>query len=86
MSGDTPFKKASEWPDKIPYHLVFSYKTGSSDDGVVHLQSQIPLKLQSEAVRMYGFKNTHAGTLNDATFLELFNMILADSLANPQRQ
>jgi len=35
---------------------------------------------------MYGYKNTHAGALNDATFLELFNMILADSLANPQRQ
>jgi pimeloyl-ACP methyl ester carboxylesterase len=77
---------AWEWPDDIPYHLVFSYKTGGSNDGVVHLHSQIPLKLQSETVRMYGFNNTHAGTLNDAAFLELFNMILADSLANPQRQ
>jgi len=77
---------AWEWPDEIPYHLVFSYKTGGSNDGVVHLQSQIPLKLQSEAVRMYGFNNTHTGTLNDAAFLELFNMILADSLANPQIQ
>ena len=77
---------AWEWPDEIPYHLIFSYNTDGSSDGVVHLQSQIPLKLQSEAVRMYGFNNTHAGILNDAAFLELFNMILADSLANPEKQ
>jgi pimeloyl-ACP methyl ester carboxylesterase len=77
---------AWEWPDEVPYHLVFSYETGGSHDGVVHLQSQIPLKLQSEALRMYGFNNSHAGTLNDAAFLERFHMILADSLATPQRQ
>ena len=77
---------AWEWPDEIPYHLVFSYNTDGSNDGVVHLQSQIPLKSQSEAVRMYGFNNTHTGTLNDAAFLELFNMILADSLATPKNQ
>jgi pimeloyl-ACP methyl ester carboxylesterase len=77
---------AWKWPDEVPYHLVFSYRTGDSNDGVVRLQSQIPLELQSEAIRMYGFNNTHVGTLNDAAFLELFNKILADSLANPQRQ
>lgn len=75
-----------EWPDEIPYHLVFSYDTDGSSDGVVHLQSQIPLKLQAEAVRMYGFNNTHAGILQDAAFLERFNTILADSLAIPEKQ
>lgn len=69
-----------EWPDEVSYHLVFSYKTGSSDDGVVQLQSQIPLKLQSEAVRMHGLNNTHAGTLYDTDFLELFNAALVDTL------
>jgi pimeloyl-ACP methyl ester carboxylesterase len=66
------------WPADIPYHLVFSYKTGGSDDGTVSLQSQIPLKLQVEAVRVYGFNDTHAGILNDPAFLELFHAILAD--------
>jgi pimeloyl-ACP methyl ester carboxylesterase len=68
---------AWEWPKEVPYYLVFSYKTGSSDDGVAQLKSQIPLKLQSEAVRMYGVNNTHVGTLNDVEFLELFNATLA---------
>jgi len=57
---------------------VFSYKTGGSNDGTVSLQSQIPLKLQAEAVRIYGFNQTHAEILNDPAFLELFHSILAN--------
>ena len=68
------------WPQEIPYHLVFSYATGESGDGVVSLQSQVPLKLQSESTRKYVFNNDHVGTLNDEKFLALFNRILSDSL------
>ena len=71
--------QAWRWPKDIPYHLIFSYKTGESDDGVVPLQSQLPPKLQAEAVRMYAFNNDHAGTLTDQSFLALFNEILANS-------
>ena len=42
-----------------------SYANGESGDGVVPLQSQVPLKLQSESIRMYAFNNDHVGTLND---------------------
>ncbi len=69
-----------KWPQEIPYHLVFSYTTGESSDGVVSLQSQVPLKLQSESIRMYAFNNDHVGTLNDNNFLALFNRILKDNL------
>jgi hypothetical protein len=65
------------WPQDIPYYLVFSYKPGDDNDGVVGLNSQLPLKLQSEATRMFGFNNTHVGTLHDDAFIELFNEILA---------
>jgi len=41
-----------KWPDSVPYHLVFSYKSGEGDDGVVNLESQITNKLQLEAVNM----------------------------------
>ena len=68
------------WPEDIPYHLIFSYKTGSSDDSTVPLQSQIPMQLQAEVTRLYGFNNSHVGTLNDAAFLTLFNSILIQSL------
>jgi len=68
------------WPKEIPYHLVFSYKTKKGDDGVVQLQSQIPRKLQSESIRMYGFNNDHVGTLMDNEFLSLFNQILKNNI------
>jgi len=73
------------WPDTVPYHLVFSYTTDSSGDGVVPLESQIPLKLQSEAVRIYGFNSSHAGILSDEAFLDRFSMILNASRASYQR-
>jgi hypothetical protein len=72
---------AWEWPDEIPYYLIFSHEEGSGDDGVVALESQIPFKLQTEAVRMYGFVNDHVGTLSDEGFLILFKEILADDIA-----
>lgn len=68
------------WPRDIPYHLVFSYKTGKSSDGTVDLKSQIPSKLQSEATRMYGFNNDHVGILSDDDFLGLFDKILMDNI------
>ena len=71
---------AWRWPDDLPYHLVFSYMSGNGDDGVVILESQIPLKLQSEATRIYGFNNTHAGLLRDQDFIVHFNKILKKSL------
>lgn len=64
------------WPRDIPYYLVFSYEPGEDNDGIVGLNSQIPLKLQSEATRMFGFNNTHVGTVNDDAFIKLFNEIL----------
>lgn len=68
------------WPEEIPYHLIFSYQTGNSGDGVVSLESQIPMRLQTETTRLYGFNNNHVGTLNDDAFLSLFNSILLQSI------
>jgi pimeloyl-ACP methyl ester carboxylesterase len=68
------------WPQNIPYHLVITYTTGESGDGVVSLQSQVPLKLQLESIRMYAFNNDHVGTLNDNNFLGLLNRILKDNI------
>ena len=66
------------WPVEIPYYLVFSHEEDSGDDGVVALESQIPLKLQSESERMYGFVNDHVGTLNDEAFIEIFQRIFRE--------
>jgi len=74
--------QAWNWPKDIPYHLVISYTDGESGDGVVPLQSQSQLKLQSESIRMYVFNNDHVGTLNDKDFHALFNKILLNVRAN----
>jgi hypothetical protein len=66
------------WPDKIPYHLIFSYDKDDSD-GVVPLLRQLPLQRQLEAVRIYGFHNNHVDTLKDPSFLHVFESILAKS-------
>jgi len=68
------------WPKYIPYYLMFSYKSGDGDDGVVDLESQIPLELQIEARRVYGFNSTHAGVLRDKVFINQFNKMLKNSL------
>jgi pimeloyl-ACP methyl ester carboxylesterase len=68
------------WPEEIPYHLVFSYQGGDSDDGVVDLESQIPLALQAEATRLYGFNAGHATILTNPVFIEAFQNILNGSL------
>ena len=80
LDPDSQFlRDLNSWllPEKTPYHLVFTFKTDSSTgDGVVSLQSQLPLEIQQNAVRLYGFNNTHVGTLKDKVFLDLFNSIL----------
>ncbi len=65
-------------PEEIPYHLFFSYLDGRSDDSVVPLQSQIPLQHQFHATRIYGFNDTHTGTLKNIDFIKTFNSILLD--------
>ena len=60
----------------VPYHLIFSYEQGEGSDGVVPLESQIPLSLQNEAIRLYGFKSGHALVLTDPGFIDTFNRIM----------
>ena len=70
---------AWNWPGEIPYHLVISYVPGESGDGVVPLQSQAQLKLQSEATRVYVFNNEHSGIIKDKAFHGLVNTILSNA-------
>ncbi|WP_100658006.1 alpha/beta hydrolase [Alteromonas flava] len=67
---------AWDLPESIPYFLFFTYESGSGDDGVVSLESQIPLKLQQEATQMFGLTGSHAAVLADPLFVEQFNKVL----------
>jgi pimeloyl-ACP methyl ester carboxylesterase len=80
LDPDSPFlAKLNKWvwPNNIPYHLFFSYIAGESGDNVVQLKTQIPLKIQADATKLYGINDSHVGTLLNYEFLNLFNLILS---------
>lgn len=82
VAADSEFiKKITAWnlPEDIPYHLVFSYESGKGGDGVVSLESQIPVEFQEEAEKIYGFNSGHAGVLQDEKFIARFNTILEET-------
>ena len=82
VAKDSEFiQKVTAWnlPEGIPYHLVFSYQSGEDGDGVVSLESQIPVGLQVEAEKIYGFNSGHASILQDEIFITRFNAILEET-------
>ena len=64
------------WPDDIPYYLVFSYQRGKGSDGTVTRESQIPVSLQQEASKVYGFNSAHAVILTDPDFISSFRKLM----------
>lgn len=64
------------WPEDIPYFLIFSYEENEGGDGVVALESQIPISLQEEATKVYGFNSGHAKVLTNDDFLKSFKRIM----------
>jgi len=77
---------AWHWPKGVPYHLVFSFQTGDSSDGTIPLESQLPPALQGEAVRLYGFHDSHVGTLSNPGFLDQFSAILREAADLPRNK
>lgn len=60
---------ANEWPRDVPWQLVFTYRSGQHDDGVVPLDRQIDPRLQDEAMEVFGVNATHVGVLGEEDFL-----------------
>jgi len=67
------------WPEDIPYHLIFSFDEGKDGDGAISLSEQLPYEVQKSATRLYGFSDTHLGTLSDPLFITLVNSLFADT-------
>lgn len=69
---------------KVPYYLFFSHKGNCSlfmdnNDGAVTLRSQLEPRVQADAVRIYGYDESHVGILSSPAVIEQFNGILADA-------
>ena len=68
-------------PDGLQHHMMFTFQRksssfGESDDQGVTVASQLALPAQSNAVRLYGFDDTHVGILSNPEVSKLLNDLL----------
>ena len=77
--SDAPVHIALFIMDEGVLDLVDHYPVGDDGDGVVSLESQIPVELQVEAEKIYGFNSGHASILQDEIFITRFNAILEET-------
>lgn len=75
---------ATPLPKGLQHHMVFTYQRkstsfGESDDQGVTVASQLAIPAQNNAVRLYGFDDTHVGVLRNASVSKLLNDLLARS-------
>jgi pimeloyl-ACP methyl ester carboxylesterase len=66
---------------KLDYYLLFSHKGDCSlfmdnNDGSVTLRSQLDMRAQADAVRIWGFDNGHVDILSRPEVLKIYNEIL----------
>jgi hypothetical protein len=76
---DSPFlQKLFEkpLPKTIPYYLLFGVVGGDGTDGAVPLTSEISLRAQANAVRIYGYPETHTSILRSPVVIERLNALL----------
>jgi pimeloyl-ACP methyl ester carboxylesterase len=92
IAADSEFLRdltSRPFPKQLPYYLYFSYhdslkfKLGESSDGSVTLRSQLVPSLQSAAVKVIGFNETHVGILNSPETRESFLRLL-DTVTPPR--
>jgi pimeloyl-ACP methyl ester carboxylesterase len=72
-------------PAGCPYNLLFSYNGDSlfvdkPNDGVVAISSELALRAQRLAKKVYGFDRSHTGILEDPDVSETVNGMLADAV------
>lgn len=74
------------FPRRVPLYLFFAWGTAKSNgpeqagDGTISLRSQLDPRMQSEALRLYGFAESHVGILHNESVRRQFVEIL-DSIA-----
>lgn len=86
MAANSPFlADLFEHPLPCPHYLLFSYKGRSlvlgdaSSDGVVAVSSELPVRVQLQARKVYGFNYSHEGILSAPEVSQLVNALLEDS-------
>lgn len=67
----------------MEHHLLFSYRGDcnlflGSNDGTVEIASQMDLRAQNEAVRIYGFNEDHGTILGSKEVLQQISQLLSE--------
>jgi len=75
-------------PSGMQHHMLFTYQRktssfGESDDQGVSVASQLAVPAQSNALRLYGFDDTHIGVLSNPDVSRLVNDLLDRSFPRP---
>lgn len=87
MVPGSPYQQsvfAKPLPAELQHHMAFTFQRksssfGESDDQGVTVASQLMVPAQTNAVRMYGFDDTHVGVLRNPELSRLLNELLAKS-------
>ncbi len=71
-------------PSDIAYHLFFTVRGDYSlfmanNDGTVEISSQLDMRAQNDAERLYGYDEDHDSILTSSGFIDQFNEILNNS-------
>lgn len=74
-------------PPECSYQLLFGYEgrsalIGGANDGTVAVSSELALEAQEQAVKVYGFPESHAGILNSPEVSARLNRILAEAVTD----
>jgi hypothetical protein len=75
-------------PKETRFHLLFAFhrnsaSMGQSDDETVSVASGLGIGAQRDAVRIYGFDDSHDGVLEDPATSTLLDSLLAETF--PER-
>jgi pimeloyl-ACP methyl ester carboxylesterase len=71
-------------PTETKFHLLFTFRRksasfGESDDQTVTVASELGIRAQRDAVRLYGFNDSHDEILQDPATSELLDSLLAET-------
>jgi hypothetical protein len=92
MVPDSPFIRslfARRLPESVTYDLFFSYRGDCSlflenNDGTVELASELDIRAQREARRIYGYDEDHGSILASAEAIAQLIRLLSAPAGSPQ--
>ena len=76
-----------KFPPSIPFYLFFGYKNPNKlikegGDGSIAMKSLLDHRAQEEAIKCFGFNETHTSILNSEEVLRRYNIIVEEATSS----